>query len=128
MQKLEKISSKISSISIGFVIELNAEEDNLNSSAINSVSKKIEMFLILFRALSAFFAESTCLLLTKNDDSLGSKLLILSVIFLASSMLSALKKNILSKQIATLPIYPDMKKKEIEYIIKTVSKWYRKNK
>ena len=36
--------------------------------------------------------------------------------------------NILSKQIATLPIYPDMKKKEIEYIIKTVSKWYRKNK
>ena len=40
MQKLEKISSKISSISITLIIELNATEDSLNSSAINSVSKK----------------------------------------------------------------------------------------
>ena len=35
--------------------------------------------------------------------------------------------NVLSKQIATLPIYPELKKNEIDYIIKTVSKWYKKN-
>jgi len=36
--------------------------------------------------------------------------------------------DLLSKQIATLPIYPDMKNNEIDYIIKIVSKWYHKKK
>ncbi len=35
--------------------------------------------------------------------------------------------NLLSKQIATLPIYPDLKKNEVDYIIKIIKKWYFKS-
>ena len=35
--------------------------------------------------------------------------------------------NLLSKQIATLPIYPDLKISEVNYIIKIIKKWYLKN-
>ena len=34
--------------------------------------------------------------------------------------------NILSKEIVSLPIYPDLSDKEVKYIINIISMWYKK--
>ena len=36
------------------------------------------------------------------------------------------KTDILSKEIVTLPIYPDMKREEVYYVIKTIKKFISK--